>query len=365
MIMPSTRTKSPSKDPRAGSTSAKRGSEATGGDNERGKAKKQAKEAPKRGASLRKLTPKVEMPTPTVLKRFSVEEVATLEKLLSEPMECVYHDAFPRVNAEQKFLTPLEDMNTDVGIALGGDPDAPAASSTRSLTAAEERELFLCLNYCRYRTMRVIRYAKGKRLSAKEARELLRWHAAAHKSRTYILQANLSLVPAMAKRSKTVGVDIGDLICEGNLALLRSVDKFDCMRGFKFSTYACRAILSSFSSSAAKSARYRSYFPTEFDPALERSDFLEKKRENVEQDCVADLREVLLENAAGLSAVEQRVLAARFDLNRDKSVDGPPRAKTLKQVAELIGVTKERVRQIQNKALDKLRNVVEDDILAA
>ena len=318
-----------------------------------------------RGASLRKHQPKVELPVPSTLKRFTVDEVSTLEKLLSEELECVYDERFPRSNGEKQFCGPLDEIEVAIGISIGGDPFAPAASSTRSLTAAEERELFLCLNYCRYRVIRVVRNAKSKRLTAREAREVLKWYYAAHKTRTYIIQANLSLVPAMAKRSKTVGVDIGDLICEGNLALLRSVDKFDCMRGFKFSTYACRAILSSFSSSAAKSARYRSYFPTEFDPALEKSDHLERKRENIEDDFVSDLREILTKNTAGLSAVEQRVLEARFDLNRPRDVDGPPRAKTLKQVAELIGVTKERVRQIQNKALDKLRIVVNEDVVAA
>lgn len=319
------------------------------------------KQAVRRAASLRKHEPRAQMPAPAQLRRLSEDDVAMLTKVLSEPLECVYNEVFPRVNSEAKLTKVLDTINENPAIALGGDPDAPAASSTTNLTAAEERELFLCFNYCRYRVMRVVKQASKKRLTLAQAREVILWTRKADKTRTHLLQANLSLVPAMAKRSKMNTLDLGDLICEGNLALLRSVDKFDCSRGFKFSTYACRAILSSFSSSSAKTARYRVHFPTEFDPALEKSDELERRRETEEAETVDELRGVLNGNRAGLSEVEQQVLSARFDLDRPMSIDGPPRSKTLKQVAELIGVTKERVRQIQNKALDKLRLALDDD----
>ena len=319
------------------------------------------KPAAPRAASLRKHEPRVQLPAPAQLRRLSADQVEVLTKILAEPMECVYNEIFPRVNSEQKLTAVLDTIDENPAISLGGDPDAPAASSTTNLTAAEERELFMCFNYCRYRVMRTVKQASKKRLTLSQAREIIEWTQKADKTRTHLLQANLSLVPAMAKRSKNNILDLGDLICEGNLALLRSVDKFDCSRGFKFSTYACRAIISSFSSSSAKSARYRVHFPTEFDPALEKSDELERRRETEEAETVDELRGVLNENLAGLSDVEKQVLSARFDLDRPMGMDGPPRSKTLKQVAELIGVTKERVRQIQNKALDKLRIALDDD----
>lgn len=318
-----------------------------------------------RGAALRKLDPKSKLPIPSVLKRIDPADVEVLAKILGEPMECVYNPEFPKVNAERLFCGPLEDEDDGLHPVIGGDPFVPAASSTKALTADDEQRLFMCLNYCRYRAMRVVRNSGPGRLTGRMARELVRWSRAALTIRTRIVEANLSLVPAMAKRSRNSSADIADLICEGNLALVRSVDKFDCSRGFKFSTYACRAILSSFSSSSAKSSRYRAYFPTEYDPALEKSDYLERRREDVEGDCLSGLRSVLDANTAGLSQVEQRVLEARFNLDHPQSSPTPARSKTLKQVAELIGVTKERVRQIQNKALTKLRSVMEADVLAA
>lgn len=150
------------------------------------------------------------------------------------------------------------------------------------------------------------------------------------------------------------------------MALLRSADKFDCGRGFRFSTYACRAILKSFSRVVIRTSRYRCRFPTEFDPTLERSDHQDRNRDGVELDCIAELKEILQGNRAELTEIERRVLTARFALDNPTDDRGqPPRPLTLEQVGFLIGVTKERVRQIQNKALAKLRTALEESILAA
>lgn len=159
----------------------------------------------------------------------------------------------------------------------------------------------------------------------------------------------------MAKRTRMSEVDFADLVSEGNMALLRSVDKFDCGRGFKFSTYACRAILKAFSRQGMKLSKYRQRFPTDFDPALEKSNHLETVRRTQEVESAAEVRHIVENNDADLSSVEQTVIHHRFGLD---AADGT-RPLTLEQVGQIIGVTKERVRQIQNKALEKIRQVLE------
>jgi RNA polymerase primary sigma factor len=154
------------------------------------------------------------------------------------------------------------------------------------------------------------------------------------------------------------------MISEGNMALLRSVEKFDCGRGFKFSTYSCRAILKSFSRVAMRASRYRGKFPTEFDPAMERSDYIDRRRRDDRDDCVDELKDILVRNLAELSEVEQTVISERFALGVP-TITGDPAPKTLEQVGKIIGVTKERVRQIQNKALKKMRVTLEERFLAA
>jgi RNA polymerase primary sigma factor len=79
----------------------------------------------------------------------------------------------------------------------------------------------------------------------------------------------------------------------------------------------------------------------------------------VEQDAVEELQRIIGENSAQLSDVEKTVIEARFAVNRGEDAA----AMTLEEVGRVIGVTKERVRQIQNKALEKLRATIENQVL--
>jgi len=304
---------------------------------------------------IRKLKPTAEMPAAGVLKRLSEDDRKLLSKRLSEPAECVYHHTFrsSHVPGWPEDVTG----NTDGGPpAMVDNPDV--------LSSEAEQTLFLRFNYCRNRVIRVLRQSRGRRLTAAATRELIHWERLTWETRSHIVRANTSLVLAMARRSRNNGVELSELVSEGNLALLRCVDKFDAARGFKFSTYACRAILASFSRAGAKAARQRAQFPTPYDPAMERSDHLENRRERIEYECVDELKRILFENSAELSTVERRVLDARFSLDREPGAD-TKRRKTLDQVGSLLGVSKERVRQIQNQAMIKLRAVLEEQLLAA
>ena len=123
--------------------------------------------------------------------------------------------------------------------------------------------------------------------------------------------------------------------------------------------------MSGFARLGAKTARYHTQFPAPYDPTLERGDDLERRRLDEAQDCVQGLRMILADNSADLSKVERRVIRARFALDRPRSNEPGNRAPTLEQVGALLGVSKERVRQIQNRALHKLRTVMEETVLAA
>ena len=70
-----------------------------------------------------------------------------------------------------------------------------------------------------------------KKPTAEQADQLLHWHRKAERIREQIAETNLALVLAMAKRTRMSEVDFADLVSEGNMALLRAVDKFDAGRG--------------------------------------------------------------------------------------------------------------------------------------
>lgn len=235
---------------------------------------------------------------------------------------------------------------------------AQSAPSSSLLTTEQEKHIFLRYNYARSRAQAAVK--KFKLQPGKQAaREVAAWYGRVRQNREIITQANLALVLAMAKRTRMSEVDFGELVSEGNMALLRAVEKFDIARGFKFSTYACRAILKAFSRIAMKNSRYRQAFPAEFDPTMEKSNYQETRRADVEQDAVEELQRIIGENRAQLSDVEKTVIQARFAVNQGQDAS----AMTLEEVGRVIGVTKERVRQIQNKALEKLRATIENEVL--
>jgi RNA polymerase sigma factor (sigma-70 family) len=233
-----------------------------------------------------------------------------------------------------------------------------AEESPRLMNASEERLMFLRFNYAKKRLGELQRRVKRQGLDAQTAKDVLLWHRRFEHFREYLVRTNLALVLAMAKRTRLGRVDFAEIVSEGNMALLRAVDKFSIDRGFKFSTYACRAILKAFSRTALKSSRYHTRFPVEFEPDLEKSDWADRRREQVEDECIDELKAIVDRNLADLSAVEQTVIRRRF--NWQQHEEAPL---TLEEVGRIIGVTKERVRQIQNKALAKIKLVMEEGVL--
>ncbi|MDB5173365.1 MAG: putative polymerase sigma factor, partial [Phycisphaerales bacterium] len=226
------------------------------------------------------------------------------------------------------------------------------------MKAGEERIMFLRFNFSKRKLSRLQKLIKKSGLTRKRAEDVIEWHRRFEHFREYLVRTNLALVLAMAKRTRLGDVDFAEIVSEGNMALIRAVDKFNVDRGFKFSTYACRAILKAFSRTSLKSSRHKSRFPVEFEPDMEKSDWSDRRRDAVEEDCIDELKAIVNRNLADLSQVEETVIRRRF--NWEQNQDTPL---TLEEVGQIIGVTKERVRQIQNKALAKIRNVMEEGVL--
>ncbi len=313
--------------------------------------------------------PTVKPPRNALINSLATEDQVLLTKLMTEPMDYVDHPDFSISFIEQTLFSAearLVDRKATRFVQL---PDritdaVVAGERMPALSHEQEKHLFMRYNYTRRKTTEILTDFSGKKLTAAATRNLLAWGHRALAARSVIVRVNMPLVLAMAKRTRLTTIDFNEMVSEGDMALLRSVEKFDCGRGFKFSTYSCRAILKAFSRVAMRASRYRGQFPTEFDPAMERSDHLDRKRQNVEEDCVEELKDILVQNLAGLSDVEHTVISERFAIG--PPIPGDDRAaKTLEQVGRIIGVTKERVRQIQNNALKKIRGALEERYLAA
>jgi RNA polymerase sigma factor (sigma-70 family) len=224
------------------------------------------------------------------------------------------------------------------------------------LNAKQELVIFRQFNFARRRVAELQVQLREGPMRPKPCREMLFWYDKSKELRDKIVQFNLALVLAMAKHVSSANLDYMELISEGNMALLRAVDKFDTTKGFKFSTYACRAILKAFSRLGIKTTKYKGLFPVHFDIEMERPDPENGYVDHETAEYVDEVKDILVNNKAELTDLEKTVLRYRFDLDRQ------PRSQkmTLSAVGKLIGYTKERVRQIQNRALSKLRAAMED-----
>ena len=236
--------------------------------------------------------------------------------------------------------------------------DETMQAAPQLMTAKEERVMFLRFNFAKRKLCALQRKIHREGLTRDTAGRFLEWHRRFEHFREYLVRTNLALVLAMAKRTRLGDVDFAEIVSEGNMALIRAVDKFNVDRGFKFSTYACRAILKAFSRTSLKSSRHKMRFPVEFEPDMEKSDWIDRRRDMVEEDCLDELKAIVDRNLADLSDTEQTVIRRRFNWQQQQETP-----LTLEEVGQIIGVTKERVRQIQNKALAKIRAVMEEGVL--
>ncbi len=308
--------------------------------------------------------------TASARAQLTPDDVALLQQAVTSKYDCMHNKSFDRADADkliyaQAVPVPAADVSWYVPVMERLSDGVPSNLENTLLTPAQEKAVFLQFNYCRYQVLKLRKQVAGRAISLKAARGLIAWHQRAQAHRDQIAGMNLALVLAMIKRMRLTEMDFSDLISEGNMALLRAIDKFDVARGFKFSTYACRAIIKAFSRFGTRHSRLRRMFPVEFDPEFEKSDYLERKNEEVEGGCVEELRRIIRENKAELTEVEREIIEHRFAIGAASQADRDlTKALTLQQVGELVGLTKERVRQIQNNAMEKLRQALDRSILA-
>lgn len=310
---------------------------------------------------LCEIHPDFRVPTPAEMQALGEANRFVLERFLAEKFEYLDHPTFHEPGAEERLFGKRAVLAAGATY-FAEEPALVMPARGRSVLAAdEERLLFERFNYARLRAARIALSCTGRRMPRGKLRELLAWLNRALMLRGQITQANIALVITMAGRIRVGGLDFNEITSAGNLALLRSVDRFDCFRGYKFSTYACQGILQRMLHAVEGAQRYRTRFSAEFDESFERDDASARHHQTAEQDYLDDLHEVLEQNRAELTETERFIIKRRFAIGQDP--DAKPM--TLKEIGQIMGMTKERVRQLEKRALQKLRCTLMQDGVAA
>ena len=210
--------------------------------------------------------------------------------------------------------------------------------------APDEHELFVALHTCAY-------LASGRsRREELDDCTLALWFQRWEQIRSYLVEQNLGLAYSMIKRFGLRDLDLDDMRSEALWTLMRAVDRFNPWFNCKFSTYACNAIRRSLSTHWKKVGRYRRLFPVQHDDEFDEPAPVEESNDIY----VERLQHALQSNSGELTPLESRILARRFPLNTE------PRL-TLQEIGNEVGLSNERVRQLQNRALGKLRDVLSAD----
>ena len=297
------------------------------------------------------------------LRNRSPQELQRLELALNESIMVVESPLIKKRNAE-KIIFEEPDSVPRMSVAWYA-PGQDLGSNTKNtggkvLTREEEVTLFRQYNYARWRVTKMQeRLASAKPLTDKDYDELLRWFDIAIDRRDHIVECNLPLVLAMAKRSYAAG-EYSDLVAEGNVALVRCVDRFDCELGWKFSTYACRALSAAFNRYGKKQLKHKKAIPFEVDAEREPR-YSDVEVDRSDDDGIRAIRLALRSGQVELTEAEHEVMRYRFGLHCPQN----PPLLMLQQVGKQLGISKERVRQIQIRAISKIRDVIERYLPAA
>ncbi len=283
-----------------------------------------------------------------------------VEHLLREPTECIYSPEFDKPEVEKVILGPEPPEPT------ARLPKPPAGLPvylrtlyrTPLLTKEQEAFLFRKYNYLKYRTSKLKeKLQRARAPKSRDIDEVERLLAQANEMKNRIVKANLRLVVNIAKRHIGNVSNFFELISDGNISLMRAVEKFDYARGFKFSTYASWAIIKNFARTIPEENYRLDRFMTGKEEILAASEDLHPSEEEGAQELDASVKQSIEEVLHKLSEREREVVERRFGLA------GTPGPQTLEQVGRHFGVTKERVRQIESKALDKLRHMIDRETM--
>ena len=272
-----------------------------------------------------------------------VNEVRAKE-LVRTPVDYIYNAEFDDPAKEAVIVDEMPAKDDFDSKRVGKTPpkDVPAHMAHLYewplLTKEQEQHVFRKMNFLKHQLHKLQEAIDPAKARVQDLMRVEELKDGIRQCRDTLISCNQRLVYAQAKQKLALGEHIDDLVSDGNLSLMRAVEKFDYGRGFKFSTYATWAIMKNFARSIPDAKTHKQRYMTGHDDLFE-----------AKADVRTDEQEVLAQADAARSRVnhllEHLDARTREVIRMRTGLDGSEEM-TLEQIGQHFGITKERVRQI-------------------
>jgi RNA polymerase sigma factor (sigma-70 family) len=289
------------------------------------------------------------------------------QRLLDLPI-----DFIPNVTFEDKAMEPIiladmpdreayEESQARLRAPKDAPPELASLYEVPLLNKEQEQHLFRKMNFLKFKAAQLLEKMKlpGGKLDGITLRtslldEVEHLLVQANQLKDQLINCNMRLVVAIAKRHAGQGENFFELLSDGNMSLIRAVEKFDYSRGNKFSTYASWAIMKNFARSIPEEKHRRERYVTGTEEVFAAA--ADNRSNEHEIVATAELASTnvnrLLEH---LEPREREIIRMRAGLDTTAR-----KGLTLEKIGEKLGITKERVRQLNVRIMKKLRDIAQE-----
>ena len=277
-----------------------------------------------------------------------------LQQVLETPFEFVSSASFDTENIEEEVHQTLSELMSPASLDENLPQNLPGhlarLCECSRLAPLEEQRLFRSMNFLKFRANKERLRLQGEKQPAPELLAAIEEDLQnAERVRNHIIRANTRLVFSVIRKFVNPQHSFDDLLSDGIFTLIRAVDKFDTDRGFRFSTYAYRAITSNTCRKIANRQKELSRQSTSASQLIDES--LESPAPSgMNEQTWTQLNDVLTQLIRRLDRREQLILRSRHALGSHRTTH------TFQDLANRLGISKERVRQLEHRAVEKLRS---------